>query len=289
VLDTLAVQAERRGLELVGSVAASLPSHVRGDPGRLRQILMNLGTNALKFTQRGEVVIRLLAEAADEEGDGRLWVRAEVRDTGIGIPVEKQGAIFEAFTQADASTTREFGGTGLGLAISHRLVTLMGGRMGVESAPGQGSTFWFTVPLEPGPVPWVSLQLPAPLRVLVADDCAASREHLLATLSAFGCRATGAADAASACLALADAARGRAPAALVLLDVALPDGDQVAEAAGAIPVIGLAPWRVSGETGARFVATVAKPVRDAALFEALVAAMRTIVTGAAAAPGQPSA
>jgi PAS domain S-box-containing protein len=276
VLDTLAVQAERRGLELVGAVDAALPRHVRGDPGRLRQILMNLGTNALKVTQRGEVVIRLLREPAPEDGRA-FWVRGEVRDTGIGIPPEKQSAIFEAFTQADSSTTREFGGTGLGLAISNRLVSLMGGRMGVESTPGEGSTFWFTVPLVPGLTPFVPLKLPSPLRILVVDDCAPSREHLLHTLGAFGCQAAGAADAVVACLAIAEAAVARAPIELLVVDVALRGAEDVVEAATGVPVVGLAPWRVSGATGARFVATVAKPVRDAALFEALVVGMQTIV------------
>jgi PAS domain S-box-containing protein len=282
VLDTLAVQAERRGLELIGAVDEALPSHVRGDPGRLRQILLNLGTNALKFTQRGEVVIRLVRERAPA-GDSRFWVRGIVRDTGSGIPYAKQSAIFEAFTQADSSTTREFGGTGLGLAISNRLVTLMGGRMGVESTPGEGSTFWFTVPLEPGQFAFVSPQLPSALHVLVVDDCGATREHLLHVLRGLRLPRAGRRRRDHCVSRDREAARARTRIEVVLLDVATRGAEEVA-AAGAGPVIGLAPWRVSGTSGARFVATVAKPVRDAALFDALVVAMRAIVTG----EGQPS-
>ncbi len=143
VYDTLALEADRRGLEFHCRAAERLPARMVGAPDRIRQVLINLGNNALKFTERGAVSIELVVD----EVDSRM-LRGTVRDTGIGIAHAKQSAIFDSFTQADASTTSQYGGTGLGLAISKRLVSLMGGAIGLESVPGQGSTFWFTVRAE---------------------------------------------------------------------------------------------------------------------------------------------
>jgi len=134
-------EARRKGLQLGSEIAAGLPDKMIGDPGRLRQIIVNLLGNALKFTERGSVTLR--AEAVSQ-GDNSVEVRISVADTGIGIPAEKQSLIFNAFSQADGSTTRKYGGTGLGLAISARLVEMLGGRIGVESRPGEGSVFHFT-------------------------------------------------------------------------------------------------------------------------------------------------
>jgi signal transduction histidine kinase len=136
-----AVEARRKGLDLRCELSAGLPDAVIGDPGRLRQILMNLLGNALKFTERGSVTLR--AEAAGER-DNAVELQVVVADTGIGVPVEKQGLIFNAFAQVDGSTTRKYGGTGLGLAISARLVEMLGGRIWVESEPGAGAQFHFT-------------------------------------------------------------------------------------------------------------------------------------------------
>jgi signal transduction histidine kinase len=140
-LKMFAMEARRKGLDLRCEMSAGLPDKVIGDPGRLRQIVMNLVGNALKFTEQGSVTLR--AEAAGEV-DNAVELQVEVADTGIGIPVAKQSLIFNAFAQADGSTTRKYGGTGLGLAISARLVEMLGGRIWVESRPGAGARFHFT-------------------------------------------------------------------------------------------------------------------------------------------------
>ena len=141
----LAIQAHAKGLEVIALLDPSLPYLVRGDAGRLRQVMQNLGGNAVKFTQKGEVSIEeCKVVQKDERG---VTVRCEVRDTGMGIPASRIDALFKAFTQVDSSTTRRFGGTGLGLSIVKRLVELMGGEVGVSSEEGAGSTFWFTARL----------------------------------------------------------------------------------------------------------------------------------------------
>ncbi|MFN8544670.1 MAG: ATP-binding protein [Candidatus Binatia bacterium] len=276
VLDTLAVEVARRGLELVGCVDDDVPARVLGDPGRLRQILINLAGNAAKFTEQGEIVIHVGCTPA---AAGAVVLHGAVRDTGVGIPPEKQAAIFEAFAQADSSTTRRYGGTGLGLAITQRLVALMGGKITLESTPGLGSTFRFTVLLDrvaiaepPRPV------LPQGLRVLVVDKSGASRRHLGHLLRAWGAEPTMAADGddAAACLARASAAGQPFAAVVADLDLREPDGRPTARRLGAcwprgtpVPVIGLttgAGRRV--DRGAAVV--VAKPVKSGALFAALL-------------------
>jgi len=183
-LDLLAPRAAQKGLDLLYEVADGVPEEVRGDATRVRQVLVNLVGNALKFTERGEVEISV--RAVTGEADRRELLFA-VRDTGIGIPLEAQGKLFSSFTQVDASTTRKYGGTGLGLAISRRLAEMMGGRMWLESVPGKGSTFFFTLPAEwiaAGPRSYHALnQLQMRgKRLLVIDDNAPAR-RILATLA----------------------------------------------------------------------------------------------------------
>jgi PAS domain S-box-containing protein len=196
-LRTLGPRASQKGLELICDFAGDVPQHVLGDPTRLRQVLVNLVGNAIKFTAGGEIVVTLAVEA---QTDAAVTVQVAVRDTGIGIPADKLDSIFEAFSQADQSTTRRYGGTGLGLSISSRLVELMGGRMSVDSDVGKGSTFRFTVVLgvDAARVTPPETEQLAGKRVLVVDDNAVSREILLRQLTGWGMQATGACSGADA-------------------------------------------------------------------------------------------
>jgi two-component system sensor histidine kinase/response regulator len=222
-----------KGIEPVFAVAPGVPARLVGDPMRLEQVLLNLVSNAIKFTERGEVVLAIDVAARDDD-DGRVRLAFAVRDTGIGIAPEQQHRMFEAFSQADSSTSRKYGGTGLGLAISRRLVGLMGGELDVDSAPGAGAVFHFTVPFG------VAASAPPPaviepgLAVLVADDNAASRAALAALLVALGCRVDEAAGGAAALALLrAAAAPGGRRYDLAFLDSAMPDLDGVAVLADA--------------------------------------------------------
>jgi len=224
---TLALAAHRKGLELLCRVHPDVPDAVVGDLGRIRQVIINLVNNAIKFTERGEVAVDA---DMDAPAAGGLVLRVQVRDTGIGIPKAKQAAVFKAFVQADGSVTRRFGGTGLGLAISAQLAEMMGGRIWVESAVGRGSTFGFTVPLKTGrgraarPVP-VEPAVLAGLPVLIVDDNATNRAILREMLLNWSMAPEEAesADAALATLAARDRA-GRA-FKMMLVDSHMPDVD----------------------------------------------------------------
>jgi signal transduction histidine kinase/CheY-like chemotaxis protein len=234
-LRTLALRAHEKGLELACHVAPDVPDKLVGDLPRLRQIVVNLVGNAIKFTERGEVVVdvRMQNERKDDSSilhSAFCILHFQVRDTGIGIPADKQHVIFHAFEQADNSLARKYGGTGLGLAISSRLVEKMGGRLWVESEVGQGSTFHFTARLDlsTGPrtssVRIVTAEL-CGLTVLVVDDNATNRLILVEMLSGWGMRPTAAANARDALAELERAAAAGTPYPLVLLDGHMPETD----------------------------------------------------------------
>ncbi|HSD27484.1 MAG TPA: ATP-binding protein, partial [Vicinamibacteria bacterium] len=222
-LRTLGLRAHQKGLELAGRIAPEVPDRVVGDGPRLRQVLVNLVGNAIKFTEQGEVVVQV--EKQSEEADA-VVLGFLVADTGIGIPPEKQQLIFEAFAQADGSTTREYGGTGLGLSISAQLVELMGGRIAVESEPGRGSRFRFSARFGKAPLrPRVGDRLPAQLRglrVLVVDDNATNRRILEEVLTQWRMQPTAVASAQAALEAMEAAERAKRPYPLVLLDASMP-------------------------------------------------------------------
>jgi PAS domain S-box-containing protein len=223
-LKTLAFRAHGKGLELAWRVGPGVPERLRGDITRLRQVLVNLLGNALKFTEHGEVVLDVEKEAVDERG---VTLHFRVRDTGIGIPADKQKMIFAAFTQADSSSTRVYGGTGLGLAITARLVGLMGGRLWVESEVGKGSIFHFTMRFEFAETEGEDIapadpQLLQDLSVLVVDDNQTTRFILTEMLSAWGMKPTAAVDARSALVALGRAHIAGSPVRLVIADMQMP-------------------------------------------------------------------
>ncbi len=230
VADLLAELAQRKGLELVCCVRDAVPSLVRADSVRLRQILTNLLGNAVKFTESGEVAVEvstLPVEPSDGEepaSRARALLRFVVSDTGVGIPESAQSRIFGAFTQVDESMARRFGGTGLGLAICAQLVELMGGEIGLESTPGAGSRFWFTMPVDvlESDRSFESNSALQNLRVLVVDDNATNREIVCHHLSAWGCRVGTAADGATALADLDRAARRGEAFGVVLLDMMMP-------------------------------------------------------------------
>jgi CheY-like chemotaxis protein len=221
----LAVRAHEKGLELGVVISPAVPDSLRGDAGRLRQVLANLIGNALKFTQAGEVALRVSLES---QSGRQVGVSFAVTDTGIGIPLDKQRGIFDAFAQADASTTRLYGGTGLGLTISSRLVQMMGGGISVKSTPGQGSTFAFSARLEVAGVPLRRRAAPARLRglrTLVVDDSATNREALTGMLHTWGTQVAEANDGHQALAALERAAAERQPFQLAVLDGRMPGLD----------------------------------------------------------------
>jgi PAS domain S-box-containing protein len=226
VLGSFAEAAHAKGLELLCLIHHDVPSALRGDPGRLRQVLTNLVGNAVKFTEKGEVVLRVSLAASEE---GSVVVRFEVRDTGIGIDPGLQPRLFQSFVQGDGSASRRYGGTGLGLAISKRLVSLMGGEIDVESRPGRGSTFRFTVRLErqapAGAAPRVPGARLAGRRVLVVDDNATNRQILKQQLGYWGMRVAAVDSGARALSSLEQAAATGSTFDLAILDMKMPGMD----------------------------------------------------------------
>ena len=225
-VEMLAIRAQEKNLELNCLIEPTVPCLLRGDPGRLRQILVNLIGNAIKFTQQGEIILRV--KRLEEDTD-RATLSFTVSDTGIGIPPERLGALFAPFVQADSSTTRQYGGTGLGLAISRNLVQLMGGQIGAESVMGQGSTFWFTVMLSkqsnPEPIEEDIAGDLEGLKVMVVDDNDTNRLLVIALLNSWRCRFAEAASAAEALAKLQEAAQAGDPFQVALLDMQMPEVD----------------------------------------------------------------
>ncbi len=281
----VALRAHQKGLELACHIAEDVPTDVVGDPDRLRQVLVNLLGNAIKFTEAGEVVLRVVKDPY-ADGPGRLLF--SISDTGIGIPADKLDAVFESFTQADASITRVYGGTGLGLSISKRLVELMGGRIWAESHVGRGSTFHFTVRFgiqtQPAPRP---PQLPLDLRgkrVLIIDDNATNRFILLEMLTPGGAVVAEAENGEQGLAELQRAREAGTPYQLVLVDVQLPgmNGFEVVEAIprstrASMPIILLTSDTRSGDLararGLGVASYLLKPVRRAVLYQAVAVAL----------------
>ena len=225
-IDMMAVPAEQKGLQVFCLIGADVPTRLRGDPGRLRQVLVNLVGNAVKFTSSGDVSVTVTWVRQDDDS---VMMGFRIQDTGVGIPEEAISRLFQSFSQVDASITRRFGGTGLGLVISRRLVNLMGGDIAVESAPGRGSTFSFTVAFErqaPGANAAVSLPPGVPkARVLLVDDHPTNRLVLGEQLKALGCPFASAPDAATALATLRAGLDQDDPFGVAIIDAAMPEVD----------------------------------------------------------------
>ena len=297
-LKTLSFRAHQKGLELIEETSSDVPDEVTGDPGRLRQLLVNLVGNAIKFTERGEVVVRVGAESISEE---HVWLHFQVADTGVGIPLEKQSVIFGAFSQADDSITRKFGGIGLGLAISSRLVEMMGGRIWVESELSHGSTFHFTARLGiqknpiAKPVP-MNLEKLRDLPVLIVDDNATNRRVLAKMLRKWQMNPTAVDGGQSALRALQDRKASGEAFRLILLDAQMPDMDGFALAELVRENPGLAGTTIMMLTSVGYLGDAArcrecgitayltKPIRQMELMEAIRIVLGEAAPRLAAAP-----
>ncbi len=261
----LAERAHAKGLELLCHIDPGVPAQVTGDPGRLRQVIMNLVGNAVKFTERGNVVVEARRAGPTPAGGHRL--RIAVRDTGIGIPPAALGILFKPFSQADSSTSRRYGGTGLGLAISRHLVRLMQGEIGVESTPGLGSSFWFEIEAGAAP-PFPARPLLPGVPVLVAGGSTDSLRILSRYLSSFGLAVTEARDAADVRLAIEDARENRGPFQLGVLHQSLR-GEVPASPGGSLPFVFVGPSAEKSDG----VDTLTQPLRQEALYQSVAAAL----------------
>ena len=279
ICDLLALRADEKRIELIYAIHPEVPSLLKGDPGRIRQILLNLLGNAIKFTQIGEVTlhIRLLHEAQD-----RVQLQFKITDTGIGIPESKQGMLFSPFTQADASTTRQFGGTGLGLSIARRLCELMGGEIGVTSKEGQGSTFWFELPFHVQVAtndipPPANDQILAGKRMLIVDDSQTNRRLLEVLLGSWSIEVLSAVDGESALEILSTETSAERTVNTIILDMQMPglSGEDVGKvirqnpALKDIPLVLLTSAALRGDAErlhqAGFSAYLNKPIKESLL------------------------
>ena len=290
-LAPLAMRAQEKRVEFICAAAPDVPDRLRGDPLRLRQILVNLAGNAVKFTERGEIAVRVELEPADPAAPDAVRLRFSVQDTGIGVPADKLPLLFEKFSQVDASSTRRFGGTGLGLAIAKQLTGLMGGEIGVESHGGRGTTFWFTLNVEraAGEESPVSRTAALPdiqgSHILVVDDNGTNRQVLTTQLRAWSFCVQEAEDGPSALAALRAAREQGILFHAAVLDMQMPGMDGVAlaqvirhePAYAAMRLILLTSMGHTGEPGrfrqAGFSAWLSKPVSSSVLFDALHGAL----------------
>jgi len=288
-MKALSIRADQKGLELVYDLQPDVPDALVGDPGRLRQVIVNLVGNAIKFTGTGEVILYI---QSDSRTDDDIQLHFTVSDTGIGIPLEKQTAIFEAFTQADGSMSRTYGGTGLGLTISARLVALMCGRIWVESAPGKGSRFHFTARFGLQKLPARTVvtgnsAILRDMRVLVVDDNATNRQILVHTLANWCTQPTAVESGAKAIICLREAHTSGRNFPLILLDAQMPemDGFALAECIKRNPEWRSATIMMLSSAGQRgdakrcreigVAAYLTKPVRQSELLDAVLTALRT--------------
>ena len=280
--DLVSHTAFSKGLELAVLVSPAVPRRVKGDPGRLRQVLLNLMNNAVKFTARGEVNVRVSLVGVDRH---QATIRFEVTDTGIGVPVDRIDRLFKSFSQVDASTTRKFGGTGLGLAICSRLVEMLGGQIGIESKPGEGSNFWFTLPLE---VVETGVVEPTPklpslrgLKIMVIDDNATNRHLMRDLFTGWGCATEELPGGVEAIERLREVAGGPLMPDLAVVDYCMPDMDGVEFARlvkadprlAAIPLVLATSIPQKGDSAlmrdAGFSAYLTKPLKSSHLFDSV--------------------
>jgi len=283
-IDLLAMCAQEKKLEFVCLIEPDVPSLLQGDPGRLRQVITNLAGNAIKFTFQGEVTVRV---SLDKEDDDHALLRFAVTDTGIGIPKDRQDALFEAFAQVDSSTTRQYGGTGLGLTISKRLAEMMGGEIGLESVEGEGATFWFTVLFrkQKRDDSRLDAEVTADLkgaRVLVVDDNATNRRWLTMLLDSWGCRPDEAPDGEAGLNQLLEAAGQGDPFRMAIIDMHMPgmDGETLGKRIRQAPALSETLLVMMATMGRRgdasrlrkigFSAYLTKPVKEPIVHDCLV-------------------